>query len=132
MTKKELKKELEELLPQVESLFRAFIDDKDNEKLHIEFTVKKDQGYLVGHIALTDIDALCKLSIIKKYYIYPESEDLDNKLIIEIKWFDWADALTYTSEYFADVSNKAAFEKAKTLIDSASTLAKKSYDLIRK
>ena len=57
---------------------------------------------------------------------------MDNKITIEVYWFDDADKLKYTNDYFADISNKAALEKTKILINTAKTLAKKTFELERR
>ena len=80
MTKKELKKEFEDLLPEVKPLFQTFIDDFEDDRLHTYLKVKKDKGYFVGNLVLAEYNALCHLSITKMYYVFPESADIDNKI----------------------------------------------------
>lgn len=129
MDKKELKVELEQLLPEILPLFQNFISDQ---RVNHYIMVKKDRGYYVGKLRLVEVNALCQIEITKQYYIFPQSDDLDNKITIEIYWFDGADDITYSSHYFADVTNSSAVAKTKILLDAAQALAIQYHEARRK
>lgn len=118
--KKDVEINSEKLINLIKPFFIAFNSGDDDVIVRKQVTENAD--YVEEKFELSERNYLTSVEIQRDWY-FDQDDTCEECLKIVVKWFDWDDIISYSSEYYTDLDNDVVLRKTKVLLKAAENLA---------